>query len=284
MFNEKCYFTTRLLKGNVESIEHMSKTDQDVSNIVLKYFSNVALVNIVFYFNVECYKFDSLTKTFVSDHTNITDQENIQFNVLKGKLRNSFFKASNREMEVHKCKSGEYVSRQFYHDGHPHCASKDDESGLTCFINHQKLNNHSFCKTLRLRPKCTYSEMYYQSQHGGCNTFGNTGLIKKFDNITKYGDTGVNYVFDDRITFPLVSMSNSEESTVKEAGQYSILHNLYSYCTKEELDLRNYSKQESYFVSKCKSLNELQCNNMFKCHQSYCIPYRYLTRSIFISL
>ena len=58
------------------------------------------------------------------------------------------------------------MSKRQYHDGHPNCASKDDESGLTCFINHQKINNHSFCKTLCLRPKCTCTEMYYQS-----NTF-----------------------------------------------------------------------------------------------------------------
>ena len=144
LFNEKCYYVTGLSKENVESIEHVSKTDQDFLNIVHKYFINVAIVNIMFCFKVECYQFDSLTKTFVPHHTNFTDQENMKLYVLKEKLKNSVFEASNREMQVHKSKSGEYVSKRQYHDGHPNCASKDDESGLTCFINHQKVNNHSF--------------------------------------------------------------------------------------------------------------------------------------------
>ena len=329
LFNEKCYYVTGLSKENVESIEHVSKTDQDFLNIVLKYFSNVAFVNIMFCFKVECYQFDSFTKSFVPHHTKLTDQENIQLYVLKGKLKNSLFEANNREIQVQKCKSGEYVSKGQYHDGDPNCASKDDESGLTCFINHQEVNNHSFCKTLCLRPKCTCTEMYYQSKHGGCfpyknkcsDKFSSACLINFYDNTTMYGETGVNYVFDDRLTFLRISMSNNEKVTVEDTGYYSISHNLYTDCKKEEL--KNYSKKESYFVSKCKSLNELQCtygcakcfkthklcvyeldadgnlmncpsgshlknctlmecNNMFKCHQFYCIPYRYIT--IFISL
>ena len=67
-----------ITKENVESIEHGSKTDQDFLNIVLKYFSNVAIVNIMFCFKIECYQFDSLTKTFVPHHiTHFTDQENM---------------------------------------------------------------------------------------------------------------------------------------------------------------------------------------------------------------
>ena len=87
LFNEKCYYVTGLSKENVESIEHVSKTDQEFLSIVLKYFSNVAFVNIMFCFRVECYQFDSLTKIFVPHHTNFTDQENIKLNVLKGKLK-----------------------------------------------------------------------------------------------------------------------------------------------------------------------------------------------------
>ena len=137
LFNEKCYYyVTGLSKENVESIEHISKTDQDFLSIVLKYFSNVAFVNIMFCFKVECYQFDSFTKSFVPHHTKLTDQETIQLYVLKGNLNNSLFEANNREIQVHKCKSGEYMSKRRYHDSHPNCASKDDESGLTCFINH----------------------------------------------------------------------------------------------------------------------------------------------------
>ena len=119
--------------------------------------------------------------------------------------------------------------------------------------------------------------MYYQSKHGGCfpykdkcsDRFSSACLINFYDNTTMYGETGVTYVFDDRLTFLRISMSNNKKVTAKDTGYYSMSHNLYTDCTREEL--RNYSKKESYFVSKCKSLNELQCTyrcaKCFKTHK-----------------
>ena len=321
LFDENCYYVAGILKENTKSIEHISKTNQNFLDVVLKYVSNVAFVNIMFCFKVKCYQFDSLTKTFLPQHIKLTDQAKAPLYVSEGKLKNHLFEASNKELQIHKCNSGEYLSKKLYHDGYSNCASKDVESGITCFIYNQQIKNHSFCKTLCLRPKCTCTEMYYQSLYGGCFPYKDkcndkpsvACLLNFHDNITKYTDTEVDYVFDTKITFLSGSISYNEKVAAKDDRNYSAARNVYSDCTNEEL--RNYSRNKFHVVSKCQLLNELQCtsgcakcfkshklcvyelddkgnlmhcpsgshlknctlmqcNNMFKCHQYYCIPYR----------
>ena len=75
-------------------------------------------------------------------------------------------KATDLELQVFKCISGEYIIMKMVQNNIKNCINGDDESGLTCFMN-GKMMKDLFCKTACVRPNCSYPDLYYQKLRGG---------------------------------------------------------------------------------------------------------------------
>ena len=209
---------------------------------------------------------------------------------------------AEKSSHIHLCISGEYISKGLIDDNVADCQSGDDETNMTCYFKGNEMKG-SFCRTSCSKPLCQCGILYYQKMGGGCYPYKSKCTFtcaKSFPPITYHSSS---YKYNSKITVNLDLLN----SIIK------------TDCTLEELNCSDYTKscfvsecrkkdeiQCTYGCAKCfpfhklcvyeldfngnlmhcssgshlANCKDMQCNNMFKCFNYYCIPYRYYFNTI----
>ena len=255
------------------------------------------------------YQYDDMSQQFLLMKEGVDTSDT--FYVIREKIKGTKLNELASLHKVYLCSSKEFVSQLHQHDGEEDCESGDDESGgLACYYDGH-MRNDSFCKTSCRRPQCTCPDFYYQKAQGGCSPFhsnikNNLGNIKLkfFDNVTKIYPTNINSV--DTKSIVIETYQNDNNNTFEKYSQY-----LQSDCSEEELTNTDFKYFKNichgsdeipctYGCRRCfptyklcvfeldhqgnllycpsgahlKNCKEMECNNMFKCRNHYCIPFR----------
>ena len=279
-----------------------------LSNVALK--NTVFCYGSEFQRTQLCYTYDNLIKSFQFHNGHGLIKESEKFNVFQDKVKNNMFSTNENQIQVYECNSGEYLSKIMFHNQITNCASGDDEAGSICFVNGE-MRNDSYCQEACLKPDCTCPDLYYQKLQGGC--FPYSSMFSRNSKI-HLSHSKMNYLNDinnDFLTDLIVLNYSSAIHTKSFNNSYH--PNLYTDCTNQELSaILNSSEyfvktckikdeiQCTYGCAKCFAIHklcvyeldhngklmhcpsgahlnnctEMECNNMFKCYDSYCIPYR----------
>ena len=206
----------------------------------------------------------------------------------------------NKE-KVYKCNSGEYISKIFVYNNVADCRDGDDESNITCYLNGTETRG-SFCRISCSKPHCTCGSLFYQRIGGGCLPFKSKCALSCFHRIFKHinrydmfpqGDqtfkNNTNTVPDLMMPFIktdcTVEEINCNDNTetcfatgCSKSNEIQCIYGckkcfpFYKLCVYE-LDL-NGDLMHCSSGSHLANCKDMQCNNMFKCFDYYCIPYR----------
>ena len=243
--------------------------------------------------NLIAYKYDPL-KNDTMVIKNILN--GIMWNVTEHKVAKKHIN-QGKFAHIHICISGEYISVDFIDDNIANCLSGDDETNMTCYFKGNVMKG-SFCRTSCSKPLCQCDILYYQRMGGGCYPFKSKCNFSCFETFSKSTYLG----FSNKYPGKNIVNLNLLDSIIK------------ADCTAEELKCHDYNKscfssecrkkdeiQCIYGCKKCFPFYKLcvyeldfngnlmhcssgshlancrvmQCNNMFKCFNYYCIPYRY---------
>ena len=180
---------------------------------------------------------------------------------------------------IFQCKSGEYISQSSIHDNKNDCADGDDEEGFTCYLN-GRIRNVSLCDKLCFRPICRCSDIYYHKPQGGCSPYRRGYQIGDLNfktsamkyNLRKSQMNSI--VFSDCIPEDILK----KNARCQEPGQIhctlgcAMCLSVHYLCVYE-LDFNN-NLMHCPSGSHLKNCMDVECNNMFKCYKSYCVPYR----------
>ena len=293
LFQNSCYLLSSKLSNVRDKLGHTSKIDISFMNVVLRYISNVAFANFIYCFHYSasyhnlCYDFDFLTQTF-EINTRQNDKANLKLYIYKAQIINSTF-VNNKDTQVYECKSGEYISKIMLQNNIKDCASGDDEWNVKCFLN-GKIMTGSFCKVSCLRSNCTCEDLYHHKQYGGCIPFSTSNIetnvkIIKASNTTSKSllnlTETVSYLNTDCKKEELAAITKNTSHFVsrcdKENSIQCTLGCKHCFSTNKicvyEID-DNGKLMHCPSGSHLKNCMDMECNNMFKCFQKYCIPYR----------
>ena len=194
-----------------------------------------------------------------------------------------------------KCGSGEFVSTAYKCDGYQDCIDNSDELNCHCNYRGQVIFDSKFCSTnctLNIKYKC--SNLYHNFDNIGCKSFL---LVKKYN------------VKENPSSSPLIHCNSFQKSTAfiddlifdcpagkdePELLEIEINYNQtciqigmlecyagHSQCYSErEKCIYNLTKV-THLLMYCRNgkhledCNTFTCQGMFKCPNSYCIPFRY---------
>ena len=228
------------------------------------------------------------------------------FNISFSKSTNTDFDKGSQQLQIFKCSSGEYISVSFLLDGKTDCINKDDESKLYCFVD-GKYTNDSLCKTsCTKQSNCRCPNLFYQSAQGGCFPYskqcGAKDKMCKEHHVRENSSTDVQHLttksskkaqhrkVTKRQSFhtdcTLIELKTFEKDTIL----------MTKHCKVPDEMMCTYGCSRCFPVSKLcvfeihlnfslmycpsgahlKNCQEMECNNMFKCYNSYCTPYKHL--------
>ena len=201
------------------------------------------------------------------------------------------------------CKWTVYISTLYSCDGHKDYPDGLDESNCYCFIKGQKIMDNNFClRKCSATNGCTFSTLYTHDGSFGCYSFTDNKLTNsktQFNNISK----NMTYVYScknsslnifatlvDDLIFDcpyqddeseLLSVSLGDRVRCKEEGSYECYPGPSRCYTEDQKCVYNLT-QDTQTLMYCRNGQHLHdckskdCLWMFKCAETYCIPYRYL--------
>ena len=195
-----------------------------------------------------------------------------------------------------KCKpGGEYVSTLFLCDGYEDCSDGSDEKNCSCFVNGNIVSDSKYCtENCTLSKNCSCSSLYYNSDMKGCSSYQHNSeevMIRPMltflcRNSSEHID--ILLVNDFVIDCPF---GDDEKELLNMSIYYE---NKCSYQNRIECypgHTKCYDKEQrcvyllQTYTNKlfpCRNGKHLQgcydfqCQTMYKCINSYCIPYKYV--------
>ena len=198
-----------------------------------------------------------------------------------------------------KCGSGEFISAAYICDGHHDCIDKTDE--LKCHCNHkgQIMFDSKFCSTnCTLNINCKCSKLYQNFNFIGCKSYKqNHILFKKIksgksqsslshvqgESLKKSAAINDDLIFDyptGKDESELLQILINYNNTCMQRGMLECYAGHSQCYSEQEKCIYNLTK-ETLFLMYCGNGQHLQdcynftCHGMFKCPNSYCIPFRY---------
>ncbi len=237
------------------------------------------------YFSVkhnEFITFDKLKKQVKSISNLSKDKAMEAFLISVSPQINKTFALRKYKNQLHKCNSSEYVSKMALFNGKKDCQSGEDFYTVMCSVGGHFISGAT-CITTCKQPLCECSDLFHQNIHGGCQPFKGEREFKSKEVKKEEHRTNNKTIFTDCTETEINALeSKTKVSTFVESCPdsqsiqctYSCkrcfpLHKLCVY----ELDSENnlmYCPSGNH-VKNCKLI---ECNNMYKCKNQHCIPFR----------
>ncbi len=239
------------------------------------------------------YKFDKLSETFVKAGyiSNLTD---VWF-VAQTIQETTPLTVSNLS-QIHLCQSKEYVSVFALYNGKADCDTGDDEVQMSCFLNGDRVSG-SQCNTGCHKANCSCLPLFYQGHTGGCHPFRTTNgtharkeqSTQNLMNVNKTkskaklhawkswqgllpGDCSeYDFKFNQFHTEARICKNTNEMLCTSGCSRCFPVHKLCVF----ELDLQGIL-MHCPSGSHLKNCDKMGCNQMIKCAQGYCVPYKWV--------
>ena len=202
---------------------------------------------------------------------------------------------SIKSSSVQKCNSGEMVSTLFLCDGYEDCMDGSDEKNCSCFVDGNIISDSVFCaQNCTSFRNCSCSLLYFNSAVKGCSSFqGKLEVVKQTmvslfscKNSSQHIDSLL--VNDLIIDCPLgddeIEILNTSLHFESKCSHSSMLECYpgHTKCYYKEQRCQYLLHSNTQTLIPCRNGNHLQdcqdfqCQSMFKCMNSYCIPFRYV--------
>ena len=200
-----------------------------------------------------------------------------------------------------KCSNGQYISTLHTCDGHQDCSDGIDEMYCFCYKNRKKLTDNIYCsKKCSLKTNCTCSTLFTNHGSVGCHSFVDPKLIEnkvlydvsnytQFTYSCMYSNFNISNMLVNDLVFDCPNQDDEPEllNELENHGKACIDQNMHecypghSRCyTNDQKCIYNLTLDLQTLMY-CRNGQHLQgcetksCLWMFKCPDSYCIPYRY---------
>ena len=215
----------------------------------------------------------------MANHRSVNMADVVEFNILK------------------KCSSGEYVSSKFICDGHEDCVDASDESNCFCFVNNEIRIDNAYCsRKCTQTTNCKCAPLYSNSDSGGCSSYVYEG--------TSHNETVSNVLFSCRNSSQSIKNSLVNDLILDcpfgddEPELFNVLLQYrykcprlnmtecypgHSKCYTQEQKCTYLLDLDTNTLQYCRNGHHLQdcqhfkCIWMYKCSNSYCIPFSYLS-------
>ena len=319
LFKDFCYSLERERTKNVLCYEnhdvqftsvvlhYLSKINNEQ---VIFAFPSLKKIGQIFYLRL-----NFLTDTFIVDRNIKLKENNKVWFIMRERKIYREIKFKDIRNKVYECINAEYVSIKSLHNSVADCEHGDDETDLPCMVNGQ-IANYSYCTGSCLPPNCTCPDLYYQHPRGGCFAYKQHchmfSCKMLFLNANTFKNKDINFFNTRQIMLP----HGNKSEVIEKVSNESIV-NFYTDCTAAEIEEMSHNfinscqnrdhMQCTYGCAKCfpvhkicvfeldqqgnlmhclsgshlKNCTKMDCNNMFKCTESYCIPYRFVNNLLF---
>ena len=204
----------------------------------------------------------------------------------------------NERYGLMKCSSGQYISTLYTCDGNQDCSDGTDELNCYCFERGKMINDSIYCsKTCSLKMNCTCSILFTNHESDGCHSFVDPKQTQNknisINTQSMYSCMHSNLQITNSLINDLIfdcPNEDDEPELLNESAKYlqcaeQNMHECYpghSRCyTKHQKCIYNLTS-DTQMLMYCRNGQHLQdcetksCLWMFKCPDSYCIPYRYM--------
>ena len=226
-------------------------------------------------------------------HKTSRDAENVTFQSSS---------VSESDNTVLKCASQTYMSKLYMCDSFPGCSeTQKEESICDCYYHNHLVKNNTFCNKLCHPSECKCPQLLRQRKHGGCENYqpenlyltvvlpdhGSNSSFECFDGtsveVTLFNDFVPDCTLGEDEPLLYLNAINMESLRYQcpEAGMHEC-HPGSIHCYSER-DICHYKIDEQRktllpcrngkHLDNCK---QTECGHMFKCGNSFCIPYSYL--------
>ncbi len=316
LFGEYCWSFHRLWQ---HSVQHCSVNihSKDIPNVLIKYFSKVSESLLFFHiplvtnFSDWYISFDSLFDniTYHSKHSVSTETFDP---IIVSVCNQTREQTIENRVQVYHCLSGEIVSIAHYNNKQSACSSRVDGVAHNDNIEGRQVTDLVDSPSNKSVSPSECSSLHFKSIKGGCVTYSmlcapSTCQISsenksyditiimldhnqtKFVDLQQWGLTDNSFLGCDCTDTDIKALTSQNYTNIPKCSQYdelpctsgcSTCFPMFKLCVYEVDKENNILFCPS--GAHVKNCEQFQCNEMFKCFQSYCIPHRSLQHFGFI--
>ena len=260
-------------------------------------------------------QYNTFLNTFTTKTRAIQKLKRNEFFITKVFKTDTFY-VNQRSTILLDCSGGEFISKVYLHEEVWNCSHESNDR--ICFKDGKGMDL-SYCKTSCVKPGCICDDFYYHKQDGGCSPYLKLSIetfsINFITSVKSFNIPGTNLALVDTKNI-MLSLKDIHENY--DQYKQNKPHSFYLDCDKNEFSRIKTNKTAfikscenpdeflcTYGCRKCfathklctyeldydgrlmhcpsgahlKNCELIGCNNMFKCTNSYCVPYRYFSNN-----
>ena len=299
LYQNYCYrFNNKGFKNDTMRAKHHYKSVMDTyqNNHLLMSISKVSKAPINFIIENKMtqivLQYDTFFNSFTFRRRLVQKLKMNEFFIRKA-IKKDTLHVNTRNTRMFECFNGEYVSMLYWNE--MNCFHQDkDKLGSICFQNGKGMDV-TYCRKSCVKSDCVCNDLYYHNTQGGClpylRPFPKTLNFTSFNNYSKiqYTHKLSSLLYLDCNRDELSKIKKNKTVFFKSCEDPDQLLCTYGcrkcfpshkLCTYElDYDGKLLHCPSGAHLKNCEFIG---CNNMFKCPNSYCIPYRYLLTHEFI--
>ena len=314
LFEQNCYHFNKNSSNIKTYFRDESDISHILQNMVLICISKVSMGDIVFGVHsnnnnnnndnnknrLVHVKYDVLTETLQQIEIENAGKHQNTFQMGIEKKTNIIFDIKRKQRQVGSCKSGEFISMSLFQNNRVDCSGgHDDEVPVGCVI-HENIMNGSICEISCLKQTCNCPDLYYKNRQRKCSPFREKHIhvrhsFDAVDTLLKGLETSLTKVLKTEMDSDLCSFYT--DCTFQELQQMELSYiNFRLACSNADEILCTYGCSRCFPIAKVcvyeldhcgnlmhcpsgahlKNCQKIECNNMFKCNEHYCVPYRFV--------